>query len=135
MKRQTAEKREWPAWLAPLRPDQVTRSRMRRVIMDSASPLLAANRTRAWEDVAAHWSTLLAPAAAAVAIAFGGLAYSASVPSSVALAPEPRPASVEDLVVLAAPDGPPVLLTAESEPSNDHLFAAVMLQGAPADPR
>jgi len=92
MKRQRTEEREWPTWLAPLRPDEVTRSRMRQVITDSASPLLAASRSRAWEDVAARWSTLLAPAAAAVAIAFGGLAYSASSPSPVALAPEPRPA-------------------------------------------
>jgi hypothetical protein len=108
---------------------------MRRVIIDSAGPLLGASRARAWEDVAARWSTLLAPAAAALAIAFGGLAYTAAAPSSIALAPTPRPATVEDLVEPDVPDGPPVLLTADSEPSKDRLFAAVMLQDAPPEPR
>ena len=63
----------WPAWLQGLRPDEVTRRRMRNRILAEARPLLLP-RQESWYDVVAEWATILSPVAAAVTLIFAGLA-------------------------------------------------------------
>jgi hypothetical protein len=86
----------WPAWLQALRPDELTRRRMRRTILDEAAPLLAARRD-GWFDAVAEWATILSPVAAAVTLIFAGLALrqagSRELSETVARAP-----AVEELV-------------------------------------
>ena len=86
----------WPIWLRALRPDELTRRRMQRVILDEALPLLAARRD-SWLDAVAEWATILSPVAAAVTLIFAGLALqqagNADPAESVANA-----LAVEDLV-------------------------------------
>lgn len=80
----------WPNWLRALRPDEVTRHRMRRAILDEAAPLLAARRDN-WFDAVAEWATILSPVAAAVTLIFAGLALrqagSAEMVETLATAP------------------------------------------------
>ena len=68
---------QWPAWLEMLRPDELTRQRLKSRIMAQAAPLLAARRALTWDEVASRWAIMLVPAAAAVTLVFGGLALSA----------------------------------------------------------
>jgi len=86
----------WPVWLRTLSPDELTRRRMRRVILDEALPLLGARRN-GWLDVVAEWATILSPVAAAVTLIFAGIALrqagSAGAVESLASAP-----AVEELV-------------------------------------
>jgi len=86
----------WPIWLRALRPDELTRRRMRRAILDEALPLLTARRDT-WFDAVADWATILSPVAAAITLIFAGLALrqagSAELPETVASAP-----AVEELV-------------------------------------
>ena len=86
----------WPIWLRALRPDELTRRRMRRAILDEALPLLTARRDT-WFDAVADWATILSPVAAAITLIFAGLALrqagSAEHPETVASAP-----AVEELV-------------------------------------
>lgn len=63
----------WPMWLETLRPDQITRARLKRSIAGAAAPLLSA-RQLTWWEVASDWASLLTPVAAAVAVLFAGLA-------------------------------------------------------------
>ncbi|MCL7970953.1 MAG: hypothetical protein M8866_02530 [marine benthic group bacterium] len=63
----------WPAWLQGLRPDELTRRRMRDRIVAEARPLLLARR-ESWYDVVSEWATILSPVAAAVTLIFAGLA-------------------------------------------------------------
>ena len=65
--------RGWPSWLETLRPDEITRSRLKRSVADAAAPRLNARRLTWWE-VASDWASLLTPVAAAVAVLFAGLA-------------------------------------------------------------
>ena len=86
----------WPMWLRTLGPDELTRRRMRRAILDEALPLLGARRN-SWPDMVAEWATILSPVAAAVTLIFAGLALrqagSAAVAEDLASAP-----AVEELV-------------------------------------
>jgi hypothetical protein len=86
----------WPIWLRALRPDELTRRRMRRAILDEALPLLKARRDT-WFDAVADWATILSPVAAAITLIFAGLALrqagSAGLPETTASAP-----AVEELV-------------------------------------
>jgi hypothetical protein len=65
--------RAWPKWLETLRPDEITRARLKRSIAEAAAPLLGA-RQLTWWEVASDWASLLTPVAAAVAVLFAGLA-------------------------------------------------------------
>lgn len=65
--------RAWPKWLETLRPDEITRVRLKRSIAEAAAPLLGA-RQLTWWEVASDWASLLTPVAAAVAVLFAGLA-------------------------------------------------------------
>lgn len=86
----------WPAWMGALRPDELTRRRMRRAITDEALPLLKARRD-SWFDAVADWATILSPLAAAVTLIFAGLALRQAgrveLPENLASAP-----AVEELV-------------------------------------
>ena len=66
-------RRGWPNWLETLRPDEITRARLKRSIADAAAPLLSA-RQLTWWEVASDWASLLTPVAAAAAVLFAGLA-------------------------------------------------------------
>lgn len=86
----------WPIWMRALRPDELTRRRMKRAILDEALPLLTARRD-SWFDAVADWATILSPVAAAVTLIFAGLALrqagSADLSDTIASAP-----AVEELV-------------------------------------
>ena len=86
----------WPIWMRALRPDELTRRRMRRSILDEALPLLTSRRD-SWFDAVAEWATILSPIAAAVTLVFAGLALrqagSVELSDTVASAP-----AVEELV-------------------------------------
>ena len=86
----------WPIWMRMLRPDELTRRRMKRAILDEALPLLTARRD-SWFDAVADWATILSPVAAAVTLVFAGLALrqagSADLSDTIASAP-----AVEELV-------------------------------------
>ena len=86
----------WPIWLPALRPDELTRRRMRRAILDEALPLLTARRD-SWFDAVADWATILSPVAAAITLIFAGLALRQAgvdeLPETIASAP-----AVEELV-------------------------------------
>ena len=86
----------WPIWMRALRPDELTRRRMRRSILDEALPLLAVRRD-SWFDAVAEWATILSPIAAAVTLVFAGLALrqAGSVELSDTIASAP---AVEELV-------------------------------------
>ena len=85
-----------PIWMRALRPDELTRRRMKRAILDEALPLFAARRD-SWFDAVADWATILSPVAAAVTLIFAGLALrqagSADLSDTIASAP-----AVEELV-------------------------------------
>lgn len=83
-----AHERRWPEWLEPLRPDDVSRQRMLRAIMDRARPILE-RREPDWFDVAAGWATILAPIAAVITLVFIGVALQALQPTTVADRTEP----------------------------------------------
>ena len=62
-----------PRWLSELRPDDITRARLRRSILEAAAPLLERHRLTWWE-VASSWASILIPVAASVALLIAGLA-------------------------------------------------------------
>lgn len=83
----------WPKWLETLRPDQITRERLKRSIADAAAPLLSA-RQLTWWEVASDWASLLTPVAAAVAVLFAGLALG------------DRPTTGTDAMIAVSADAP-----------------------------
>lgn len=108
-------------WLDALRPDQVTRARLRAAILERAAPLLEERREAGWLGVAAGWSGRLAPVAAVAALFFGWLAYDAGQRA-------PRSASSVQAEELVRPgeQAPPELLTAGEAPSVDRVLAAAL---------
>jgi hypothetical protein len=89
-------KNTWPAWIRALGPDDLTKRRMRRAIMDEARSILA-SRQDSWIDAVADWAAILSPIAAAVTLIFAGLALrqagDTAIPETVATAP-----ALEELV-------------------------------------
>lgn len=118
------DERRWPAWLEPLRPDELTRLRLRREILAAAAPLLRA-RAGSWQDVAAGWSSVLAPIAAALALAFGVLAHRAARSEAPPALEIVERAEWEPLLGLT-PESPPALLTGDREPTREAVFTAVL---------
>lgn len=118
---------DWPEWLEPLRPDDMERSRIRRGVMRTAGPLLAARRPSWWDEVA-RWADVLAPIAAVFVLFCAGLAFETARPGTEAQASAEAP--VVDLVQPPAPAGPPELLTAAREPSNDRILRAAVLEAS-----
>lgn len=116
----------WPGWMLSLRPDQLTRERMRRRIMDEAAFVLRARRAGSWWTVADRWTTRLIPLAAALALVFAGLARRASLPVVADMPP-----TVDELLQSANPNGPPAVLTSATEPGLDQLLSAAVTPDAP----
>lgn len=124
----SAEKRDrsgsWPAWCEPLRPDDVSRARMRSVVLDRADAWLERRGARSVWELAADAALRLAPVAASALLLFGWMAHRAER--------EPVAASsdvaVEELVRSAGPgaQGPPAVLTSASAPSQDLVLAATL---------
>lgn len=85
-----------PGWIRALVPDDLTRRRMRKAILDEARPILASRRD-SWIDAVADWAAILSPIAAAVTLIFAGLALrqagDTGTPETVATAP-----ALEELV-------------------------------------
>ncbi len=111
----------WPIWLRVLRPDELTRRRMRRAIFDEALPLLTARRD-SWFDAVADWATILSPIAAAVTLIFAGLALrqpgNAELPETIASAP-----AVEELV--RPGETLPSAFGRDSEPDLDQVMTVI----------
>lgn len=124
---------DWPGWLEPLRPDSVTRARMRRDILVRAAPLLEARRPIVWQEIAAGWSSTLVPLAAALIVVFAGLAYNASRAAETTLAERAPNYGLEELV--APGDRPPDVLTSAREPDSDVLLTEVISYREPASRR
>ncbi len=141
-RRGTAGGAGWPRYLEPLRPDQVTRQRLRQSVMAAAA--LFERRQPSWVNFATAWSAALAPLAAGLLVAAGVMAYRASS-GTTAEGPEaaagaggtpanPEAGAASDaaptwLVQSLAPDAavPPELLIDFSEPSRDAILAAALL--------
>ncbi len=117
-----SERRIWPAWVQPLRPDEMSRRRLKKAVLSAAGPMLRA-REWSWQDVAGRWAAVLAPIAAGLTILFAGLAYSASHSE-----PEARVEvfDLDPLVLQPMNDGPPTLLTSTAEPSVEGILAATI---------
>lgn len=116
--------RSWPTWLEPLRPDELTRWRLRSRVRAGADPLLRRLRRGELWDVASSWASTLAPLAAAVTLALGWLALRATP----APKPETPPFRVDPLMGPTADDSPPPLLTGGSEPSAEAVLSAVLYE-------
>ncbi len=117
----------WPVYLEPLRPDEMTRHRIRRQVLAAAEAIEV--QARSWFDVTAGWSSILAPLAAGLLVVFGTLAYRAVEADGadiLATAPMGQP---EELVSSLAPDAeaPPALLIDTDEPSRDAILAAALI--------
>lgn len=115
-------RREWPAWLDGLRPDEVTSARLRRSILQAAEPLLEARRED-WWDVASRWAGLLTPIAAVLALVFGGLALRQEIGGEtlVTMDTEPTADVLEALRTETAPAG----FSEFAEADHDVVFAAL----------
>lgn len=124
MRDRTRGKAGWPGWLEPLRPDDVTRGRLRTEILAAAAPLLRA-RADSWQQIAAGWSSVLVPLAAAIALFFGALAYQAARGEETATVEVAESTEWEPLLG-PAPDSPPAFLTGAREPSREAVFTAVI---------
>lgn len=113
--------RDWPDWLESLRPDEFTSVRLRHSIAAAAEPLLEARRDDVW-NVASRWAGLLTPAAAVLALVFGGLAMrDGAAGETVAVADvEPAADVVEVLRSETVPAG-----FSESTTDEDLVFAAL----------
>jgi len=112
-----------PAWTDALRPDALTRARVRRAIREAAGPILRARRLTWWE-VASDWASLQPPAAAAAAVVLAAVAL--REPASPA--PERSYAEatrLEDLVDWDAAERLPAALTRDSLADLEVVFAAI----------
>lgn len=120
----------WPRWLEPLRPDPLSRRRIRQNVMERARPLLAGRRPeRAWE-VAAGWADVLVPVAAVASVLFlvvaqqsggGALGPAASVETA-----ERQGVRIEELLADPGQTEPPTLLTRSTQPDLDGLLEAAI---------
>ena len=126
-------RREWPAWLEALRPDELTRRRLHKSVMARAEAVLRL-REHTWRDVTAGWSTVLTPIAAGLAVAFGVLAYRASLEPGLELAAADDPSDAvtlesHEIQPLLGPDdaGPPALLIEENELNREAVFRAALV--------
>ncbi|MDE2878008.1 hypothetical protein [Candidatus Palauibacter soopunensis] len=117
----------WAEYLEPLRPDELTRRRLRRNVMAAAEALFA-RRPLSWLDVTASWSAALAPLAAGLLVAAGVLLYRISLPDAPEFVVDPDPTPV-GLVRSLAPDAeaPPALLIDLAEPSRDAVLTAALI--------
>ncbi len=111
------------AWTDALRPDALTRARVRRAVREAAGPLLRARRPTWWE-VASDWASLLTPVAAAAAVVLAAIALREPA------APGPgrsyaEATRLEDLVGWDAGEELPAALTRDSLADLEVVFAAI----------
>jgi hypothetical protein len=101
----------------------------RNILATATGMLRAPGRT--WHEVTARWSTLLTPIAAAIALAFGMIAYGVVEDEPVTVTIDAPPAAREplDLAPLLAPDAeaPPALLIDMAEPSREAVLTAALV--------
>ncbi len=118
--------RSWPAWIEPLRPDDVSRARMRSVVLDRADAWLERRGAASVWELAADAALRLVPVAASALLLFGWMAHRAERPPVAADAGSN--VAVEELVRSGAPgaQAPPAVLTAASAPSQDLVLAATL---------
>ena len=117
----------WAEYLEPLRPDELTRRRVRRSVMAAAEALLE-RRPLSWLDVTASWSAALAPLAAGLLVAAGALLYRISVPDAPEFVADADPEPVGLVRSLAADaEAPPALLIDLVEPSRDAVLTAALI--------
>lgn len=114
----------WPEWLEPLRPDDLSRARMRREIASRAAPILR-RRALVWSDVASGWASRLAPLATAVLLLFGWIAWQAEPAETTATAS----LEAEALIRPDTADPPPRVLTSDDAPSADAILASAVYGG------
>lgn len=121
---------DWPAWLEPLRPDDVARARMRSAVERAAAPRLRhRRRTAVWRSTGGL-ARLVAPAAAIAVVAFGWLAHEADRPAERGPLEMAAGGSVEVEEMMRARNGaPPTLLTSASAPSTDLVLQATLEPG------
>ena len=122
--------RDWTSWLEPLRPDDVTRDRVRGAVLREAAPRLRRRRRRVLWRTAGSLARIVAPAAAAAVLMFGWVAHEASGPAlePAGTAVAERPVEVEELV--RGENGvPPAMLTSASAPSSDLVLEATLRPG------
>lgn len=112
----------WPGWLAPLRPDDVSRARMRSAILARASGWLERRRRASAWELAETAALRLAPLAACAALLFGWMAHRAGREAPR----EGQDVVVEELVRTTDPQGPPAVLTSASPPGDDLILAATL---------
>lgn len=123
-------KQQWPSWLEALRPDEVTKRRLHKQVMARAESMLRPDRS--WSEVTAGWSSVLTPLAAGLAVAFGMLAYRASIATpgdSIAtanVAAEELTLEAHEIQPLLGPDdaAPPALLIEENELNREAVLLA-----------
>ena len=112
----------WNGWLEVLRPDRLTRERLRRAVFREARPILAGRRA-SWFDAVSDWATVLSPVAAAVTLVFAGLALQqASKPADVG-EPTRLPPAAEDLVIPS--EGFPDAFAEDSVPDLDVVMTVI----------
>lgn len=116
----------FPEWLEPLRPDEMTRQRLRRAILAEAETLLAKRRRGGWFEVASGWATLLAPTAAGVALLFAALAYRAGAATEAERLAEAREAGPEPVAASAGAYVPALLTTSDSTSDADLVLTATV---------
>jgi len=122
--------RDWTSWLEPLRPDDVTRARVRSAVLSEAGPRLRRRRRRALWRTAGSLARIVAPVAAAAVLMFGWVAHEASAPAleSAGTVAAERPVEVDELV--RGQNGvPPAMLTSASAPSSDLVLEATLRPG------
>lgn len=117
----------WPAWLENLRPDPLSRRRIRAAVMERARPLLARRRPAGTWEVAAGWSDVVIPVAAVASVLFTLLAVRASpgTPGGVAEA-QPESVRIEELLAEPSPGDPPTVLTRGNRPDLDGVLEAAL---------
>ena len=118
---------ERPGWLDSLKPDELSRERLRRHVLAEAAVILRARRAGNWWSVADRWTTRLLPLAAALALVFAGMAQWVSQLPAVA----EMPPTVDELLRSANPNGPPDVLISATEPGLDQLLSAAVTPDAP----
>ncbi len=116
----------WPAWLETLRPDPLTRERLRRSVLDAAAPILRARQVTWWE-VASDWASLLTPVAAAAAVLFVGLAFGhrPAVQSEFGTAASAESPRLEEFIDWASAEELPAAFPEDSLTSLDVVFTSI----------
>lgn len=121
----------WPSWLETLRPDTLSRRRIRRIVLARARPLLRERRPAGAWEVTAGWADVLVPVTAVASVLFVVLALRADRPPTTATVAAggsaEEPVRIEEL--LAEPSGtePPSLLTRSEQPDLDGILEAAIL--------